>query len=181
LLLLTLIWLPVGIFLVRSYQVALRETIRRLKASKRDIGQELLNTDEKTHSLINSDDSEKSIHTLSIVEKIEPLTHEKHLVSLLESNSPELRKYLLERIEENALLSTLPRLKEIQKVNKLKHHNGLLPNLINRFEIKVSAGDSRESIENLLNSKNLTDRVLAAEIIGNSGKMELGDYFCIFP
>ncbi|HJZ41088.1 MAG TPA: hypothetical protein VJ203_12025 [Bacteroidales bacterium] len=176
LLLLTVIWLLVGILLVKSYQVALRDTIRRLKASKRDLGQELLNTDEKTHTLINSDDPIKSIHTLSIVEKIEPLTHEKHLVSLLETNSPDLRKYLLERIEENALLSSLSKLKEIQLINKHKQHNGYLPNLINRFEIKISAGASKDSINFLLNSKNLTDRVLAAEIIGNSEKKEFGDY-----
>ena len=67
-------------------------------------------------SLINSTNPVKSINTLSIVEKLEPLTHEKHLVSLLGTDSPDLKKYLLERIEENALLSALPRLKELQQV-----------------------------------------------------------------
>ena len=33
---------------------------------------------------------------------------------------------------------------------------------------------SRESIDNLVNSKNLTDRILAAELIGNSGKHGIG-------
>ncbi len=101
-----MIWLPVGILLVKGYQNALRETIRRLKASKRAIEAELLNTDEKTHHLINSPNPVKSINALSLVEKLEPLTHEKHLLSLLGTDSPDLRKYLLERIEENALLSS---------------------------------------------------------------------------
>jgi AAA family ATP:ADP antiporter len=175
-LILTLIWFPVGILLVKSYQSALRENIKRLKASKRAIEQELLNTDEKTHSLINSPDPVKSINTLSIVEKIEPLTHEKHLVSLLGTDSPELRNYLFERIEENALLSSLPKLKDIHHFNHQKQHTGNLSRLINRFEIKLSVGISKDSIDNLINSKNLTDRMLAAELIGNSGKQDWGDF-----
>ena len=99
---------------MKGYQNALRETIRRLKTSKRAIEAELLNTDEKTHHLINSPNPAKSINALSLVEKLEPLTHEKHLLSLLGTDSPELRKYLLERIEENALLSSFTRLKELQ-------------------------------------------------------------------
>jgi AAA family ATP:ADP antiporter len=175
-LILTLIWFPIGILLVKAYQTALRENIKRLKASKRSIEQELLNTDEKTHSLINSPDPIKSINTLSIVEKIEPLTHEKHLVSLLGTPSPELRNYLFERIEENALLSSLPKLKDIHHFNNQRQHTGNLSRLINRFEIKLSVGISRDSMDNLINSKNLTDRILAAELIGNSGTQDWGDF-----
>jgi hypothetical protein len=175
LLLLMLIWIPVGIMLVKSYQNALRDTIRRLKTSKRSIEQELLNIDEKSHTLINSSDPVKSVNTLSIIERLEPLTHEKHLVSLLTTESPVLHQYLLNRIDENALLSTLPRLKEVQ-VAKHQKHNGYLPKLINRFEIKLSAGSSINALENLVNSKTLTDRILAAEIIGNLGRLDWSDH-----
>jgi ATP:ADP antiporter, AAA family len=175
-LLLTLIWIPVGILLVKQYQSALREAIRRLKTSKRAIEQELLNTDEKTHSLINSINPVKSINTLSLVEKLEPLTHEKHLVSLLGTDSHELRKYLLERIEENALLRALPELKELQVSGSPKHLGSHLTKLVTRFEIKYHAGHTAESIADLVNSKNLADRILAAELIGNSGKTDWGDH-----
>jgi hypothetical protein len=176
LLLFMVAWLPVGIMLVKSYQNALRDTIRRLKASKKAIEQELLNIDEKSHTLINSNDPVKSVNTLSIIERLEPLTHEKHLVSLLTTESPELQKYILNRIDENALLSSLPKLKELLQANHQKQHNGYLPKLINRFEIKLSAGISMNSIVNLVNSKTLTDRILAAEIIGNSGNQDWGDH-----
>jgi AAA family ATP:ADP antiporter len=171
---LSLIWLPVSIFLVKGYQDALRDTIRRLKASKRSIEAELLNTDEKTHHLINSPNPVKSINALSLVEKLEPLTHEKHLLSLLGTDSPELRKYLLERIEENALLSSFTKLKELQALQH-KHPGNHLPKLVNRFELKFSVGLTYESICRLTNSKILTDRILAAELIGNSGNREYGD------
>ncbi len=111
--------------LVKNYQNALRDSIRRLKTSKKAIEQELLNIDEKSHTLINSDDPIKSANTLSIIEKLEPLTHEKHLVSLLATESAELQQYLLNRIDENALLSSLPKLKELKQANHPKPHNGL--------------------------------------------------------
>ena len=174
-LLLTMVWLPIGMLLVKSYQNALREAIRRLKASKRAIGQELLSTDEKSHSLINSKDPIKSINTLSIIERLEPLTHEKHLISLLGTESADLQKYQLERINENALLSSLPRLKEMQ-VDHSKQHHGYLSKLIARFEIKLNVSAPKQSIDPIVNSSTLTDRILAAEIIGISGNHEWGDY-----
>ncbi len=176
---LSLVWIPVAVLLVKEYQKALREIIRRLKSSKRAIGTDLLNTDEKSHTLINSKDPVKSINTLSIIERIEPLSHEKHLISLMGTDSSDLQKYLLERIHENALLSALPRLKEIQKISPNSHQRGYLDKLINRFEIKINACDSRHGIENLVNSPTVTDRILAAEIIGNSGKQDWGDFLLI--
>jgi HEAT repeat protein len=175
-LVLTLIWVPVGIMLIKAYQNALRDYIRRLKATKRTIGQEMLNIDEKSHFLINSADPVKSINTLSIIERLEPLTHEKHLISLLSTDSVQLRNYLLQRIDENALLSSLPLLKELQLTDHQKQHNGYLGKLVNRFEIKINAGKTKQAVENIVNSLTLTDRILAAEIIGNSGNQEYADY-----
>lgn len=174
-LLLALGWIPVGVILIKKYQQALRDYIRRLKTFKKTIEQELLNIDEKSHSLINSRDPGKSVLALSILERIEPLSHEKHLLSLLGNESPLLRKYILERIDNNALLSALPKMKELQRTETQKHSNGHLGKLISRFEIKINAGSTKAAIENLVNSGTLTDRILAAEIIGNSGNQAYGD------
>jgi hypothetical protein len=171
----TALWLPVGIRLVKVYQNSLRDYIRRLKSSKRTIGQEMLSIDEKSHFLINSKDAVKSINTLSIIERLEPLTHEKHLVSLLGTESQQLRKYLFERIDENALFSALPNMKQLLLTDH-KLPNGYLTKLISRFEIKMSAGSNKHAIENIVNSHTLTDRILAAEIIGNSSNQEYADY-----
>ncbi len=162
------IWIPLTIMLIKSYQNALRETIRKLKTSKRAIEQELLNTDEKMHELINSNIFEKVIHTLSLIEKLEPLKYEMHILALLESSSGEIRKALLEKIEASSLLVSLPKLKEMDKQNNSKQHNYQLSKLINRFENKMTVGISEASVEKLANSNNITDRILAAEIIGAS-------------
>jgi ATP:ADP antiporter, AAA family len=175
-LVLTIFWIPIGITLVKSYQNALREYIRRLKSSKRTIGQDTLTIDEKTHYLINSNDPAKSVNTLSIIERLEPLTHEKHMVSLLKTESVDLQKYLLERIDENALFSFLPNLKEIQNSDQARLQNGYLTKLISRFEIKINTAVTKRAVENLVNSHTLTDRILAAEIIGNLGNMDYSDF-----
>jgi hypothetical protein len=168
--------LPAGIILVKSYQNALRETIRRLKTTKKDIEQGLLNTDEISHSLINGKDPVKSANTLAIVERLEPLSHERHLVSLLSTQAPGLQKHLLEKIESNVLLSSLPVLKELEKTSLHKQNNGFLPKLINRFENKLKAGATTNALDTLVNSWNVADRILAAEIIGNSGSMNNSDF-----
>ncbi|MBN1159565.1 MAG: hypothetical protein JXA61_09305 [Bacteroidales bacterium] len=170
------IWIPVTIMLVRSYQNALRETIRKLRTSKRTVEQDLLNADEKTHELLNSEQSEKVIHTLSLLERIEPLKYEEHIISMLGINQADINKIILEKIEGNSLLNALPRLKEMVQHNSGKQLSNQLSRLINRFENKFAVGLSEESLENLANSNNLTDRVLAAEIIGasiNTNKAEL--------
>jgi hypothetical protein len=74
------------------------------------------------------------------------------------------------------LLSSLPRLKELHQTSHLRQNNGYLPKLINRFEIKLSVGLTKKSIDVLVYSNTLTDRILAAEIIGNSGMQDCGDY-----
>jgi HEAT repeat protein len=109
------------------------------------------------------------------VEKLEPLSHERHLISLLGTDSAELRKYLFDRIEENALLRALPMLKELHVGQNHDQQKGHLSKLISRFELKYSGGTSRDAIVNLVNSKNLADRIQAAELIGNSENAELGD------
>jgi ATP:ADP antiporter, AAA family len=168
-------WIPAGILLVKSYQKSLRDVIRRLKATKKPIEYELLNTDEKSHSLINHADSVKSINTLAILEKLEPLTHETHLVSLLSTSSDELRKYLLERIEANVLLSSLQNLKEIEGLLHHSQKNGLLPKIIHQFESKLKTASTKDLLNDMANSNNTADKILVADIVGNSNNQELGE------
>jgi ATP:ADP antiporter, AAA family len=175
-LLFTLAWIYIGIKLVKSYQSALREFIRRLKTSKKAVGQSTTDIHARLQSLIYNSNPVKSINALAIVERLEPLVHEKQMVLLLDHDSAELRNYLLNRISENALLSSLPKLKELQQTNHLKNHGGQLSKLISKFEIKLNTGTSNESILNIVGSNILTDRILAAEIIGSSGNQCWSDH-----
>jgi hypothetical protein len=176
-LVLSLVWLLLAIKLIKAYQKALIEGIRKLKSNVRMIEQDLTSIDEKAHSLINNSDPKKVITALSLFERIEPIQHEKHLINLLASSSFELKKYLLEKIEEYSVLNALPVLKEapLLKENQNKESHALVNHITNRFETKLSFGQDRESLAQLSNSHNITDRILAAEIAGTSGKMDWND------
>jgi AAA family ATP:ADP antiporter len=171
LLLLTAAWFLLAIYLIKAYQKALIEGIRRLKTNVRNVEQELLSTDEKAHSLINHKDPKKVITALSLFERIEPIQYENHLIGLLGSSSFEIKKYLLEKIDEYSVLNALPVLRES---TSMKEENGkkahvLATEIVNRFENKLTIGNSKESITQLSNSGNINDRILAAEIAGTSG------------
>jgi hypothetical protein len=176
-LILSLIWLAIAIKLIKVYQKALIDGIRKLKSNVRLIEQDLTSIDERAHSLINHTDPKKVITALSLFERIEPIQHEKHLISLLASSSFEIKKYLLEKIEEYSVLNALPVLKEapLLRENQYKETHALVSHILNRFETKLSFGQDRESLTQLSNSHNITDRILAAEIAGTSGKMDWND------
>jgi hypothetical protein len=85
------VWLVLAIKLIKAYQKALIDGIRKLKSNVRLIEQDLTSTDEKAHSLINHSDPKKVITALSLFERIEPIQHEKHLINLLASSSFEIK------------------------------------------------------------------------------------------
>ncbi|MBP1668116.1 MAG: hypothetical protein H6Q21_482 [Bacteroidetes bacterium] len=176
-LVLSVVWLVIAIKLIKAYQKALMEGIRKLKSNVRQIEQDLTSTDEKAHSLINHTDPKKVITALSLFERIEPIQHEKHLINLLASSSFEIKKYLLEKIEEYSVLNALPVLKEapLLRENQNKETHALVNHIMSRFETKLSFGQDRESLTQLSNSHNITDRILAAEIAGTSGKLDWHD------
>jgi hypothetical protein len=177
LLALSAIWLVCAIKLIKAYQNALIEGIRKLKSNVRLIEQDLISIDEKAHSLINHTDPKKVITALSLFERIEPIQHEMHLIGLMASSSFEIKKYLLEKIEEYSVLHALPILKEASpfRENQQKEIPAMVNHILNRFETKLSFGQDRESLSQLSNSHNITDRILAAEIAGTSGKMDWSD------
>jgi hypothetical protein len=176
-LVLSVIWMVLAIKLIKAYQNALIDGIRKLKSNVRMIEQDLISIDEKAHSLINNTDPKKVITALSLFERIEPIQHEKHLINLLASSSFEIKKYLLEKIEEYSVLNALPVLKEapLLRENQNKEAHALVSHIMNRFETKLSFGQDRESLTQLSNSHNITDRILAAEIAGTSGMMDWND------
>jgi len=176
-LLLTIAWMVVAVKLVKAYQHALIEGIRKLKSNIRQVEQELINIDEKAHSLINHANPKKAITALSLFERIEPIQHEKHLIGLLASSSFEIKKYLLEKIDEYSVLNALPVLKEAPslKESQNKEAHVLATRIMSRFETKLSFGQSKENLTSLMNSLNISDRILAAEIAGTSGRMDWND------
>ena len=166
----TIVWIYFTIKLIKAYKDALQNNIRRYKATKRMDEREFSATDEKLLSLINDASSEKVISSLRISERIEPVSYENHIINLLNYSDQEVQSYVLSEINKNNLLIALPSLKKVSlDSNPLE----LLKNeLVQRFEQKISVGQSEKQIEKLANSTNVNDRVLAAELIGYLNKKE---------
>ncbi len=168
---LSLCWLFVAVKLIHAYRSALQNTIRRYKSAKKTREQELFLADEKLYELVNHKSHLKVISSLSISEKIEPIRFEKHLTSLIAINSPKVQEFILKKIEDNTLLGTINVLKEIRFENKsLDNYKNTL---LQRFKQKISLGITEKQVEKLAQSKNVNDRVLAAELIGYLQKKEL--------
>jgi AAA family ATP:ADP antiporter len=163
-------WFYVTIKLIKAYQDALQNNIRRYKATKRKDEREVSATDEKLLALINHGSSGKVISSLRISESIEPVAYENHIINLLNYSDPEVQDYVLSEVDKNNLLIALPTLKRVtlgsDPLESLRNE------LVQRFEQKISMGKSEKQIEKLANSINVNDRVLAAELIGYLNKKE---------
>ncbi len=163
-------WIFVTVKLVKTYQDALQNNIRRYKATKQTGEFVFSAADEKLLALINHDSSEKVISSLHISERIEPVAYENHIINLLDYGDQDVQDYALSEINKNNLLVALPSLK---KVSLGSDPLELLKNeLVHRFEQKISVGVSEKQIEKLANSTNINDRVLVAELIGYLNKKE---------
>jgi hypothetical protein len=163
-------WIFTAVRLIRAYQDALQNNIRRFKATRQTSDREFSAADEKLLTLINHGNTGKVINSLRISETIEPITYEKHIINLLGYCDQEVQDYVLSEINRNNLLVALPSLKKVtldsEPLEVLRNE------LVQRFEQKITIGESENKIERLANSSNINDRVMAAELIGYLGKKE---------
>jgi AAA family ATP:ADP antiporter len=175
LLILFLVWSIIAIKLVRSYQSALINNIKKIRTIVKAKEHDLSSVDKHFHELLNIDIPGKVISVLTISADTEPLSFENHLVDLLNIPSPEIRRYILWKINKLSIFKALSGLKEISISDDDTTSLNLRNNTIEIFEKKQKIAKSVSSIENLINSKKINDRILACEILGFSdGTKETG-------
>ena len=171
---LALFWFFIAIKLINAYQAALKNSIKKIKTIVKAKEHDLSSVDKHLHKLLNSDIPERVINTLAISENTEPLSFENHLIDLLNIPSSEIRRYILRKINNLSVFDSLPKLKKLNIDDNDISSNNLRSNTIAVFEKKLSFGKSISSIEKLSNSKKISERILACEIMGSAGnKKEL--------
>ena len=163
---LSAIWLFIAIKLIKAYQAALKNYIKKIRTNIKAKEHDLPDIDKYFHKLLNSDIPEKVINTLSISENIEPISFEKHLTDLLNVLSDDVRRFILWKIHNLSVFSSLPILEDLNINANDKSSINLRTNIISVFKQKLSSAKTIPSIEKLANSKNISDRILASEIIG---------------
>ena len=164
------IWFIVAIALVKSYQKALQNTVNKFRRTKKTDDKELLLVDQRLFGMVNHKSPGKVIAALSVSEKMQPIEFEKHLSSLLAISIPEVQEFIIKKMDNNTLLPALQVLKSVSFDNK--QLDTYRKNLVQRFEQKISLGHTENQIEKLTHSKNVNDRILAAELIGYVQKKE---------
>jgi AAA family ATP:ADP antiporter len=175
LIILSALWTFIGIKLIKSYQSALKNTIKKIRTIVKAKEHDLTSVDKDFHELINSDVPGKAISTLQISADTEPLTFENHLLDLLNISNPEIRRYILGQINSLSVFKAFNRLKEITINGDDTASRNLTANTIEIFGKKLSLAKSDSAVEKLANSNKINERILACDLLGSSeGKNDSG-------
>ncbi len=160
-------WTLVTVKLIRFYKEALQGSVRKMKIGMNypvETGSSLA---EKIHNLVNSNDIEKIKNTLFIEQKTNPLSYEKHIVSLMTHPLPEVKQISLNAINELSLTGALPALKQMPEFQEPELRN-LAGQAVDKLEQKLKIANSKQTLTELSHSHNNKDRILATEAIGGS-------------
>ncbi len=160
---LTIVWFWLSVKVVKLYKSALQESYRKLRINR---GKYQLTESytEKIRKILVGDDPVKVINAMQVSARIEPLTYEKGLQRMLANPQPIIQEYVLHCINEESLLELLPELKKIQPVTE--ESKEMLSRIIQEFEKRELLLARGFDLDQLVNSRNVKDRVLAADIIG---------------
>jgi AAA family ATP:ADP antiporter len=164
---LSLLWLYISVILIKKYQTALKNSIKKIKTNVKAKEHDLPSVDKHFHKLLNSDIPEKVINALEISEHTEPISFENHLIDLLSVPSPEIRRYILWKINSLSVFASLPKLKELKINDNDNSSANLRSNTVAVFEKKLFLGKSFSALEKLSNSKKISERILACEVLGS--------------
>ncbi len=161
--LLTIIWFWFSVKIVKLYKSALQESYKKLRVS-RGTYQISESYTEKIRKILVGDNPIKVINAMQMSARIEPLTYEKGLLRMLANPQPAIQEYVLQCINDESLLELLPELRKIQPVSEGSAE--MLSKIITEFQKREVLLTQGFDLEQLVNSRNVKDRVLAADIIG---------------
>ncbi|MBN1598115.1 MAG: HEAT repeat domain-containing protein [Bacteroidales bacterium] len=162
-LLISPLWFISGVKLIKAYKNALQESYKKLRIGRTaELHFESYN--EKIRKILVGDDPVKVINAMKISSKIEPLSYEKSLRRMLANPEPAIQNYVLQCIQEETIIDLLPDLKEIKPAEEKTAD--LLSKIISEFERRESMLKRGTDLESLLTSRNVKDRIHAAELIG---------------
>ena len=156
-------WFFFAVRLIRTYKKALQDTYRKLRISRSEEHKDE-SYNKKIRKILVGDDPVKVINAMRISSRIEPLAYEKSLQRMLANPQPVIQNYVLKCIEEESLLQLLPDLKETHPTSS--DSADLLKKIIKNFQERVKILSRGIDLEELVNSRDVRDRILAAEIIG---------------
>lgn len=158
------LWLFFAVKLIKGYKNALKDSYRKLRI-RRSNDYNRKSYTEKIRKILVGEDPLKVINAMKLSAQIEPLAYERSLQRMLANPQPIIQNYVLKCIEEESLLQLLPDLRNTKASSP--ESDGLLKEIIKKFEERKKVISSGIDLEELVNSREAKKRVLAAEIIGS--------------
>jgi ATP:ADP antiporter, AAA family len=159
----TILWFYFAVKLVKGYKDALQSSYRKLRISHAG-DNHLESYTEKIRKILVGDDPVKVINAMQLSAALEPLTYERSLQRMLANPQPVILEYVLRCIRNESLLEFLPELRNIKPSSE--DLLALLKQVIIDLEYRESLVSKTIDLEKMVNSRNVSERVLAAEIIG---------------
>ncbi|HHP7242339.1 MAG TPA: cyclic nucleotide-binding domain-containing protein [Cyclobacteriaceae bacterium] len=154
--------------LFNEYKTTLRGTLEVKKDEMRGEGKR------NVHSTINvlknellEEETDRSIISLKLLERIEPIKLEDTLIEMLQTELPVVRKYSYVKLNECKPLHLLESLKEEVSYENIDRLKQLGNKVIDNFEKFKKVKISEERILPMIRSANFKDRILAARLLVN--------------
>ncbi len=163
-----IIWLRVTLRMYKEYRNRLKHIISGEDLMIFEPGEESQTLDKTpVYSIIETSKSGLE-EKLSMIENIEPNLVDDILIELLQNGAKQIRLTALDYIEEYCYLSALPAIDKLIKNRGDEEFNQAL--LKTRKELLLVGGYPIEHLESLSKSKYTEDRVIAARLLGYSGR-----------
>lgn len=160
-----IVWFLVTLKLYREYQASL---IKSLTGDAKQNGNEVKYSNNPKSLLDNRKNGNPDLmmNKLLLAEIVEPVFFENCLPDFLIHESPNVRKYILKKIEDDLFLAAVPALETYILNEKNQENIKLASSIKEKFQKKTNINFSKEYITSLIKSKHPEEREFAAKIIG---------------
>jgi AAA family ATP:ADP antiporter len=157
------IWIIVGYKLYRAYKANLNSSLESFKLVE-NANNIKLNNGVATKALLGHENVERVLYVMNMQEKLQPIVYERLIPYLLHHKLGGVRVYALTRCDNLHIYEALLTFKDVNDQNLL----AMKQSLTSRLKSEISEGLSKENIAVLSRSKIVSERELAARIIGYS-------------
>ncbi len=174
-LILIIAWFFITFKLIKTYQKELRHQISRFRLSRSGLEHKNDSFEEKIHHLLVGNSARRCKSAMVLSERLLPVTFERNLEWLITNPSQEIKEIAIDKIRQKLVYYLLPHLEQILNTSQ----NGIKEKcneVVSDFNARLKKLKDKKDIEWLVNSPNLEDRILAADVIGSNRYNEFTNF-----
>ena len=164
-------WTYVAYKLYKAYKNNLDESLTSIKSEKKN--DDKVGSTGIAASLLKGDEvASKVLFVMNMQEKLQPVAYETLVPYLLHHRLDEIKDYAILQINNRHIYDALDTFKDYDKEGLRENYKSVSE----RLSKELQAGFDNERFTTLTRSKIVSDRELAARLLGNSGKTEYANH-----